>query len=400
MRVAVIGGGLGGLAAAAFLLRAGMEDVQVYEQAAALGEVGAGIQVPPNAVRLLHRLGITEQLDDAGVRLETGWELRRWKDGQTLYAQRLGTQAEERFGAPYYVAHRARLLEAIRGVLPDGIVRLGRRCVAVEQAGDEVQVTFEEGEPIVADVVVGADGIHSLVRGTVTTPSAPTFSGTAAYRCLLPADDVAPMALEPGFKVWLGPGRHLVHYPVSGGREVNVVAIVPAGEWRTESWISEGTVEGLLAEFEGWDPDVRALLEQAPRAWLYALYDREPLPRFAQGRIALLGDAAHPMLPFLAQGAAQGFEDGAALALCLREAGASRVELGLRRYEHARLGRASEAQRQSRGRPDLFHLPDGPEQIRRDEELAAQDPLDHQSWLYAYDVEAALRGSDVASPLR
>ncbi|MEA2178184.1 MAG: hypothetical protein QOG77_1481, partial [Solirubrobacteraceae bacterium] len=153
------------------------------------------------------------------------------------------------------------------------------------------------------------------------------------------------------------------------------------------------------AEFEGWDPDVGMLLRKAPRAWLYALYDREPLRQIVAGRIALLGDAAHPMLPFLAQGAAQAFEDGAALALCLREAGAARVELGLDRYQRARLDRVSETQRQSRGRPDLYHLPDGPEQARRDEELAVQDPLEHHAWLYEHDAEAALRGTGVASPL-
>jgi salicylate hydroxylase len=399
MRIAVVGGGLGGLAAAGFLVRAGLEDVRVYEQAGALGEVGAGIQVPPNAVRLLHRLGIVEALDDAGVRLEVGWEFRRWRTGEILYAQRLGTACEERFGAPYYVAHRAGLLDALHGVLPDGIVQLGRRCAAVQETGDEVQVTFEDGETIAADVVVGADGIHSVVRGVVTTPSPPTFSGLAGYRCMLPADAVPPMAREPGFKVWLGPGRHLVHYPVSGGREVNLVAIVPAGEWRTESWIAEGTVEGLLAEHVGWAEDVQTLLRLSPMAYLYALYDREPLARFVRGRIALVGDAAHPMLPFLAQGAAQAFEDGAALALCLREAGAGGVVRALARYERARLARASEVQRQSRGRPEINHLPDGPEQVRRDAQLAAQDPLEHNSWLYEHDVEAALRGSDAVSPL-
>jgi 2-polyprenyl-6-methoxyphenol hydroxylase-like FAD-dependent oxidoreductase len=400
MRVAVIGAGLGGLATAAFLVRAGIEDVEVHEQATELGEIGAGIQVPPNAVRLLRRLGVADRLDDAGVRLETGWELRRWRDGRVLFTQQLGDLAEQRFGAPYYVAHRAGLLAALHGVLPDGTVRLGRRCTGVEQVGDQVRVTFEGGDAVTADAVVGADGIHSVVRGAVASPGAPTFSGTAAYRCLLPAGEVPPMALEPGFKVWFGPGRHLVHYPISGGREVNVVAIVPAGTWRTESWIAEGDVAGLLAQFEGWAPDVGALLSRAPRAWLYALYDREPLTRMAAGRIALLGDAAHPMLPFLAQGAAQAFEDAAVLALCLREAGASRVEPGLRRYQDARLGRVSEVQRQSRGRPDLYHLPDGPAQVRRDEELAAQDPLDHHAWLYEHDAEAALRGSGVASPLR
>ena len=320
-RIAVIGGGLGGLAAAGFLLRAGVHDVHVYEQAPALGEVGAGIQVPPNAVRLLHRLGVREQLDDAGVRLEVGWEMRRWEDGRVLFSQRLGSACVERFGAPYYVAHRAGLLDGLISVLPDGIVQLGRRCVGVEQVGDEVHVAFADGETVVADLVVGADGIHSVVRNAVTTPSPPTFSGVAAYRCMIPAGAVAEWARESSFKVWLGPGRHLVHYPVSRGREVNVVAIVPAGEWRTESWVSEGTVEGLVAEFASWSPELGALLMQAPKALLYALYDREPLQRIVRGRIALLGDAAHPMLPFLAQGAAQAFEDGAALALCLRESG-------------------------------------------------------------------------------
>ena len=264
MRIAVIGGGLGGLSTAGFLVRAGLEDVQVYEQAGALGEIGAGIQVPPNAVRLLHRLGVVEQLDDAGVRLETGWEFRRWRTGEVLYSQRLGTACEERFGAPYYVAHRAGLLDALLGVLPDGIVHVGKRCAAVEETGEEVHVTFEDGETITADVVIGADGIHSVVRGAVTTPSPPTFSGLAGYRCMLPAEAAPPMALEPGFTVWLGPGRHLVHYPVSAGREVNLVAIVPAGEWRTESWIAEGTLEGLLAEHVGWADDVQDAA--APRA--------------------------------------------------------------------------------------------------------------------------------------
>ena len=169
----------------------------------------------------------------------------------------------------------------------------------------------------------------------------------------------------------MGPGRHLVHYPVSGGREVNVVGIVPAGEWRTESWISQGTVEGFLAAYEGWAPQVQALLSRAPSAYLYALYDREPLTRIVRGRVALIGDAAHPMLPFLAQGAAQAFEDCAALALCLREDGA---EAGVARYERVRLDRVSEVQRRSRGRPDLYHLPDGPAQRRRDAELAGRGP--------------------------
>ena len=394
MRVAIVGGGLAGLGAAAFLLRAGVDDVRVFEQTRALGEIGAGIQVPPNAARLLHRLGLRDALEEAGVRMETGWDIRRWEDGRVLFAQDLGRACEERFGAPYYVAHRAGLLEALRSVLPDGVVQLARRCVGVEQDGGEARITFAGGETVAADVVIGADGIHSVVRDAVTIPSPPTFSGTAAYRCLIPARDAHPMALEPGFKVWMGPGRHLVHYPVSGGREVNVVGIVPAGEWRTESWISEGTVDGFRAAYAGWAPQVEALLARAPSAYLYALYDREPLDRIVRGRVALIGDAAHPMLPFLAQGAAQAFEDGAALALCLRD---DDPEAGVARYERVRLDRVSDVQRASRGRPDVYHLPDGPEQRRRDAELAAEDRLGHASWLYAYDAEAAVRGPGVTA---
>ena len=186
-------------------LRAGLEDVQVYEQAAQLGEIGAGIHVPPNAIRLLHRLGIEGQLDACGMRLDVGWEMRRWQDGRVLFSQRLGRACEERYGAPYYVAHRAGLLEALRGTLPDGVVQLGRRCVGVEAADGRVRLAFEVGEPVEADLVVGADGIHSVVREAVTTPSPPTFSGTAAYRCLIPAEHVAPMALEPATTRAWGP---------------------------------------------------------------------------------------------------------------------------------------------------------------------------------------------------
>jgi salicylate hydroxylase len=399
MRVAVVGGGLGGLAAAGFLLRAGVSEVAVYEQAAALGEVGAGIQVPPNAVRLLRRLGVDAALDEAGVRLHTGWEMRRWQDGSILYAQELGDACERRFDAPYYVCHRAGLLDALRAVLPADVVHLGARCTSAVQEDDQVALEFADGSTARADVVIGADGIHSVLRALVGPPDTPRFSQLAVYRAMVPADRAPAWTLQPGFTVWLGPGRHVVHYPVSGGREVNIAAIVPAGEWRTESWVAEGEVEAFRAEFASWAPELRELIDQADRTWLFALYDREPLGAWAAGRIALLGDAAHPMLPFLAQGAAQAFEDGAALAGCLRGADGAAAPLALRRYERFRLERASEVQRLSRGRPEVNHLEDGLEQRRRDRALAAQDPLDHNGWLYGYDVDAELRGSDEPSPL-
>jgi salicylate hydroxylase len=390
LRVAIVGGGIGGLAAAAFLGRAGVADVTVFEQAPELGEVGAGIQVAPNVARLLHRIGLASALDAIGTRLEVGWEMRRWENGRVLSSMPLGAACEARFGAPYHVVHRAGLIDALSSVLADGTVQTGHRCVAVRAAGEEVELTFDGGEQVRADVVIGADGIHSTVRGVVAPPMPPRFSGLAAYRSIVPAAAAPALAKRPVFTSWLGPGRHLVHYPLSAGGDVNVIAVVPAQGWRTESWAAEGSVAEFAAEFTGWDERVRELVAGAPAAWLYALYDREPLERWTAGRVALLGDAAHPMLPFFAQGAGQAIEDAAVLALCLGEATPHGAEAALLRYERARWERASRVQRASRGRPELNHLADGEDQRRRDTELASSDPIERDAWLYGHDAELEL----------
>jgi salicylate hydroxylase len=390
VRVAIVGGGIGGLAAAAFLRRAGVADVQVYEQAPELGDIGAGIQLAPNAGRLLERLGLRDALDAIGVRLEVGWEMRRWADGRVLSSLPLGAACEARFGAPYRVVHRAGLIGALRGVLPAKTVHLARRCSGVRPGGDGIEIAFEGGPSVSADVVVGADGIHSVVRDALAPPVPARFSGLAAYRCIVPARQAPELASRPVFTSWLGPGRHLVHYPLSSGGDVNVIAVVPAGDWRTESWVAEGSAERFAEEFAGWDPRVRALVRGAQRAFLYALYDREPLERWAAGRVTLLGDAAHPMLPFFAQGAGQAIEDGAVLARCLAGARPGGVAAALLRYEQARWERASRVQRLSRGRPGRNHLADGEEQQRRDAELASADPVERDAWLYGHDAEAGL----------
>ncbi len=198
------------------------------------------------------------------------------------------------------------------------------------------------------------------------------------------------MALRPVQTLWLGPGRHFVHYPISGGRLVNVVAIVPAGDWRTESWTAEGSVEDLLTEFEGWDDRIRQLILSATSTKRWAMYDRDPLERWTAGRIALLGDAAHAMLPFFAQGAAQAIEDAVVLARCLQRADSNSAADALRKYEAIRRPRTSQVQVMSRGREVRNHLPDGPEQLRRDLEFANGDPLRQSAWLYGYDVENGL----------
>src|SRR3954468_10161651 len=302
MRVGIAGGGLGGLSAALFLLRAGVGEVCVLEQQTALSEIGAGIQVAPNAVRLLQRLGVGEALAAVAVPFEVAWEFRRWQDGQILFSQTFGAEGEARFGAPYIAIHRAHLLEVLGDELPAGIVELGRRVAAVSDGGERVSIAFEDGSTESVDVLIGADGIHSVVREALLGDESPVFTGLAAYRALVPAVEAPEFARRPVCSIWLGPRRHFVHYPVSAGRQVNLVTANPAGDWREESWTAEGTVEDFAQEFAGWAEPVQQLIRSATRTKRYAFYEREPVRSWVSGRVALLGDAAHPMLPFFAQG--------------------------------------------------------------------------------------------------
>jgi salicylate hydroxylase len=387
MRVAIAGGGLGGLAAALFLLRAGVRDVRVFEQQSSLKEIGAGIQVAPNAVRLLQRVGVGSSLADVAVPFDVAWEFRRWQDGRVLFSQSFGAEGEARFGAPYLAVHRADLLDVLAAAVPDGVVSLGQHVEAID--GD--RFVFADGsvsQPF--DVLIGADGIHSVVRSAIVGPGEPVFTGLAAYRALVPVEEAPEFARRPVCSIWLGPSRHFVHYPVSGGSQVNLVTANPAGDWREESWTAEGSVQDFLEEFAGWDAAVLQLIGAARETRRYAFYAREPIPRWVSGRVALLGDAAHPMLPFFAQGAGQAIEDGAVLAGCLRGMGSSGVVDALKRYESLRIERATRVQRASGERREHHHMPDGPEQLERDAALRSQDPLGHNEWLYGHDVEADL----------
>lgn len=396
LRVAIVGGGLGGLAAALALGRIGVE-VSVHEMAGARREVGAGIVVPPNMVRVLARLGLADALPRFAVRLEAAWEFRRWQDGRVLFVQAMGDDCVRRYGEPCYVAHRADLLALLQEALPPGVLRLGERCTAMSQDGDGVELVFAgaggAGHRVRADAAIGADGIHSALAPLVAAPLPARFSGLCAFRCLVPAAAAPPMALRPVQTLWLGPGRHFVHYPVSGGRLVNVVAIVPAGDWRSESWTAEGSVADLRREFDGWDPRLLQLVDAATETRRWALYDRTPLATWVRGRVALLGDAAHAMLPFFAQGAAQALEDALVLAAGLRGADAATVPAALQRYDAIRRPRAGRVQLMSRGREVRNHLPDGPAQAERDAGLARGNPLADSAWLYGHDLDADLRAA-------
>jgi salicylate hydroxylase len=397
MRIAIVGGGLGGLAAALFLRQAGL-DATVYEQAPELREVGAGIVVSPNMVQPLGKLGLADSLPAFAVRLEAGWEFRRWKDGRVLFVQPMGEECERLYGAHCYVAHRADLLGLFQQALPPQLLRLDHRCVAVDQDEDEAELTFTRRAggktKVTVDVVIGADGIHSAVRPQVAPKVDVHFSGLCAFRCLVPSGKAPEMALRPVHTIWLGPGRHFVHYPIRGGQLVNVVAIVPAGAWRNESWTADGEISDLIAEFEGWDDRLQQLIISASSTKRWAMYDRDPLERWTVGRIALLGDAAHAMLPFFAQGAAQAIEDAVVLAGCLKNADRSSVSHALERYDAIRRPRASQVQAMSRGREVQNHLPDGPEQQQRDTQLANGDPLRQNAWLYGHDLEADLSDNE------
>lgn len=386
-RIAIVGGGIGGLAAGAFLRRSGLT-ATVYEQAPALTEVGAGLVMAPNAVRLLRRLGTMDQFLRRAVPLDWGWEFRRWTDGTVLSVEKLNGVCERLYGERTYGVHRADLLDSLRAAVPSEWVRLGARCTAVDAGEDIVLLRFADGSHAEADIVIGADGVHSVVRNSVTEPSPPKYSGICAFRTLVPARAAPDFALRRAQTLWLGPGRHFVHYPVAGGRAVNVVAFAPAGDHTDESWSTTATIEEFRAEFADWDPRVTDLITAGGVPGRWALLDRAPLRRWSRARITLLGDAAHPMFPFFAQGAAQSIEDAAVLARCLA-AYANDPERALKRYEAARIERTTRLQEISHGRRDINHLPDGPEQQARDVALAESDPLVRNGWIYGYDAEEA-----------
>ena len=407
--VGIIGGGIAGIGAALSLLRAGF-DVHVYERARSVGEVGAGIQVSPNASRILHGLGLADELARMGVR-PLAFHQRRWDDGRTLLKSPLGDAVVEAFGFPHYQMHRADLLATLVRALPAERLHVGHRCVGFADHGDRVEATFENGTEIEVDVLLGADGIHSTVRSLLFGPEDPVFTGCAAYRGLVPAERLRHLDLEVTAQIWMGPDAHFVHYFVQNRRLVNFVAIVDQDDWTGESWTDRGEVADALAAFAGWHPQLHEILRSVDETFIWALFDRPPLERWSSGRVTLLGDACHPMLPFMAQGAAQGLEDGATLTACLAHADGQDIPETLRLYQELRKPRASRIQGMSAQNKIRFHLPDGREQRERDALMASGSTdfsIKAVEWIYGHDASRIERrrfsrsvsAGDVARNLR
>lgn len=397
MRIAVVGAGIGGLTTALCLAAAGFSDVAIYERSSVLHEVGAGVQISPNGARILHRLGLGDALGSVAVRPRAG-DMRRWDDWSLLSTSPLGDDVVDEYGFPYYHLHRADLHGLLASRVPSGQLHLGRRLVGVAPtAGEGAVLRFADGSSTVADVVIGADGVHSVVRQELFGPEAPRFSGLSAWRGLVPAARVADLGLPVASTVVMGPERHFVYYFVSAGRFVNWVGVAPTDTWTLESWTAPGSLDEALADFDGWNDVVRRLIHEVDdgtggaAVYRWALYDRDPMTSWGVGPVTLLGDACHPMLPFMAQGACQAIEDGAVLAACLQRH-ADPVH-ALRHYEDLRRERTAAVQLAARRNETVFHLPDGAEQRQRDRSLAdtsGERTVHRNAWVFGYDVDEVM----------
>jgi salicylate hydroxylase/6-hydroxynicotinate 3-monooxygenase len=341
--IAIVGAGVGGMAAASLLKRAG-HDVQVYEQARGFGRVGAGIQMTPNPMKVLRRLGVEERLKRVAYRSEMRLS-REWDTGEITSELRLGEEVERKYGAPFLYLHRAELLAAIESTVPPEIVHFDMKLAGLDRSGGRITLAFANGARVRADAVIGADGVHSLVRAALFGPEKPRFSGRVAYRSLFPVSRLGDFRINPLHTKWWGPDRHVVIYYVTAARDlVYFVTSVPeSAEWMTpESWSAKGDVAELRKAYAGFHPEVRAVLDACPDANKWALLVRDPMPRWTEGSVTLLGDACHPMTPYMAQGAASALEDAAVLSRCLEAV--DDVARAFQLYEETRKPRTSAMQ--------------------------------------------------------
>ncbi len=345
--VAIVGGGIGGLSAAIALQRLGHR-VTVYEQAGQFMRVGADVNLTPNAVRALDGLGVGDGLRRTGAR--PSYRISRdWDTGLETSRLPMGDTAETVYGAPQLTIHRADLLSVLAQALAADSMRFSKRLSSLTQDTEGVDLRFEDGSTARHSVVIGADGIHSRVRAALFGPEQPRFTGVVSYRAVVPTDRVRQVPEIEAFTKWWGPNpqSQIVTFPLSLGQETFVFATTGQSDWTEESWTCPGDVEELRQVYRDYHPDARALLQACDSVMKSALYERDPLPQWSVGRVSLMGDACHPMLPFMAQGAGMAIEDAVVLARALEQD--ADVASALRRYESARQDRTAKIQIGSRG---------------------------------------------------
>lgn len=375
--VTILGAGIAGLTAALALHRAGIS-YRVFEQAPWLSEVGAGLQLTPNATRLLHRLGVGQALSAVATEPRS-IDVRRWDDGRLIGRTSLGTDCREMFGSAYYVLHRADLHRVLLNSLPSENVELGRCCTETQELHSTVRLIFEDGFRHDVETLVAADGLRSVGR-TLLSHDCPAFSGYAAYRGTVPANLFPALRDEPRVRGWAGPNQHFVCYPISNGTSIAFSAVTAAPGMNHPEPVAS-TSHAAAADFRGWTAEVLQLFEAAEAISWWPLYDRDPITNWSTERVTLIGDAAHPMLPFRAQGANQAIEDAVTLAECFRTPDPPGP---LRQYEQLRQPRTAELQLSSREVARTLHAGGGAHQ---EEAVSEQWALRNQAQLFGHHAE-------------
>jgi salicylate hydroxylase len=391
MKIVIAGAGIGGLTAGVALLKKGF-DVTILEQAQALKEIGAGVQLSPNATRVLYQIGIGDTLEPLACE-PLGKQVRLWNTGQTWRLFDLGAVSRELYGHPYLTLHRADLHQALAAAvhaLNPQALHLGEKVEGFRQTGGKVEVRTAAGNVYEADLLIGADGVHSRVRHALFGPDEPVFSGVMAWRGVIDAERL-PEHLRASYGVnWVGPGAHVIHYPLRGSKLVNFVGAIERSGWQVESWSERGTLEECLSDFSGWHDDVRTLISAIDIPYKWALMVREPMTSWTSGNVTLLGDACHPTLPFLAQGAGMAIEDGYLIARCL-ERFESDLPRALARYEALRLERTARVVRGSAANATRFHnsklahAEGAAEYV--DREWSEERVKERYNWLFEYNVD-------------
>lgn len=394
LKVLIAGGGIAGLTAALACIKAGF-DVQVFERAGALSEIGAGIQIGPNAARVMSAVGVGNAL----ARVSSVPEYQEMRLGQinkSIFSSKLGAHAAEKYGAPYYLIHRADFINVLGDALKKRspkTLKLGQSVSGYENTPEGVTLHFSDDNCVKGDVLIGADGIHSTLRAAMFGSEKPKFTGNVVWRAMLPATDELKRLIPNSMCIWVGPEKHCVTYWLRGGETLNFVGAVERDDWAQESWVEPGPKEDFVTDFGGWSKPISAVVDAAEDCTRWALFDRDPMPEWTDGNAALIGDACHPMLPFLAQGAAMGIEDAWVIVQALVSAGGN-IPAALQQYKEIRHPRTSKVQGAARARMHSNHERSMIGQLRTYAPMwwtsrAAPDKFDARyDWLYKTDVVA------------